>query len=156
MPVEQVGTEVAQEECKEEAVSPIGDFIALVGGFAAVVFAAAINWYTPSTLAAARGGKALKGVNAGNPVGVICFIVGAAVFIFAGFMLIGRFINPNFRLVRSPGWAYAAGSAVIFMACIVGLALPPNIMNLQAGVSAGVVVTLFAGAAIAVGGLLKF
>lgn len=144
------------EECKEEAVSPIGDFIALVGGFAAVIFAAALNWYTPAAKAAAMGEKALKGVNAGNPIGVICFAVGAGVFAFAVFVLIGRFINPSFRLVRSPGWVYAFGASVIFMACIVGLAVPPNIGGVQATVSAGPIVELFAASAIAVGGLLKF
>jgi hypothetical protein len=153
--VEQMGV-AAPEECKEEAVSPIGDFIALVGGFAAVIFAAALNWYTPAARAAAAGGKALKGIHPDNPVGVICFVVGAAVFAFAAFVLIGRFINPSFRLIRSPGWVYAFGASVIFMACIVGLAIPPNIGGLQANISAGPIVELFAASAIAVGGLLKF
>lgn len=151
----QVGTAVP-EECRDEAVSPIGDFIALVGALVAVIFAAALNWYTPALRAAPNGAKALKGVNAKNPVGAICFAVGAGVFAFAAFVLVGRFVNPSFRLARSPGWVYAFGASVIFMACIVGLAVPPNIGGLQASVSAGVIVELFGAAAIAVGGLLKF
>ncbi len=147
---------VAAEEVKDEAVSPIGDFIALVGGFAAVIFAAALNWYVPAASVANRGAKALRGIHVNNPVGIISFVVGAAVFAFAVFVLIGRFINPYFRLARSPGWVYGAGAAIIFMACIVGLAVPPNIMGVQAGISAGVIVELFAASAIAVGGLLKF
>ncbi|PKQ28890.1 MAG: hypothetical protein CVT63_00560 [Candidatus Anoxymicrobium japonicum] len=132
-----------------ETVSPVGDFIALVGGFAAVVFAMALTWYTTP-------GEALKGVNPGNPVGVICFAMGAGVFAFAVVMLVGRFINPHFRLIRSPGWVYSFGASVIFMACIVGLAVPPNIAGVQAGVSTGVILELFAASAISVGGLLKF
>jgi len=144
---------IAPEEMQDDAVSPVGDFIALVGGFAAVIFAIAVKWYSP---AAGHAGKALKGVNPSNPVGVICFAVGAGVFAFAVVVLVGRFINPNFRLVRSPGWVYAFGASIIFMACIVGLAVPPNIAGFQATISAGLILELFAGAAIGVGGLLKF
>ena len=152
-PVEQMGV-AAPEECRDEAVSPIGDFIAMVGGFAAVVFAAALTWYTPA--AGAVGQDALKGIHVDNPIGVICFVTGAGVFAFAAFVLIGRFINPSFRLIRSPGWVYALGASILFMACIVGLAVPPNIGVMQAGISAGPIVTLFAASAVAVGGLLKF
>lgn len=144
-----VGGAVSPEEIKDESVSPVGDFIALVGGFAAVIFAIALPWYT-------AGGKSMKGVDPHNPVGVICFVVGVAVFMFAVVVLVGRFINPNFRLIRSPGWVYALGASIIFMACIVGLAVPPNIAGLKAGISAGIILELFAGAAIGVGGLLKF
>jgi hypothetical protein len=155
-PVQNVGMgAIALEEIKDDAVSPVGDFIALVGGFAAVIFAIAVKWYSPAAAVAGRA-KALKGVNPSNPVGVICFAVGAGVFAFAVVVLVGRFVNPNFRLVRSPGWVYAFGASIIFMACIVGLAVPPNIAGLQATISAGVILELFAGAAIGVGGLLKF
>lgn len=143
------------EEIKDDAVSPVGDFIALVGGFAAVIFSIALTWYSPADSVRSVG-KALKGVNPHNPVGVICFAVGAGVFAFAVVVLIGRFINPHFRLVRSPGWVYAFGASVIFMACIVGIAVPPNIAGAQASVSAGVILQLFAASAIGVGGLLKF
>lgn len=143
------------EEMKDDAISPVGDFIAMVGGFAAVIFAIALTWYTPAE-SVKNVAKALKGVNAHNPVGVICFAAGAGVFAFAIIVLIGRFINPNFRLVRSPGWIYAFGASIIFMACIVGIAVPPNISSAQAGISAGVILEFFAAAAIGVGGLLKF
>lgn len=144
---------VAPEEIKDDAVSPVGDFIAMVGAFAAVIFAVALTWYTP---AQGSGGKALKGVNPANPIGVICFVVGVAVFAFAVVVLVGRFINPTFRLIRSPGWVYAFGASTIFMACIVGLAVPPNIEGVRASIGAGVILELFAASAIGVGGLLKF
>ena len=86
----------------------------------------------------------------------MCFVVGVGVFMFAVVVLVGRFINPNFRLFRSPGWVYAMGASIIFMACIVGLAVPPNIAGLQATIGAGIILELFAAAAIGVGGLLKF
>lgn len=140
---------------KDMSTSPVGDFLAMVGGFAAVIFAATLNWYTPASSVAGTA-KALKGVNAQNPVGVICFVLGVAVFVFSNVVLWGRFINPNFRLRRSPGWVYAASASIMFMACIVGLAVPPNIGGVQAGISAGVILELFAASAIAVGGLMKF
>ena len=154
--VEQV--QVVQMEDKEAAVSPIGDFIALVGGFAAALFAAALKWYTPSAEALKRnpGLKALKGMNPHNPVGVICFVLGVGVFAFAVLMLVGRFINPNFRLIRSPGWVYGFSASVIFMAAIVGLVVPPNIGAFAAGINAGLILELLAAAAIGIGGLLKF
>ena len=153
--MEQMGMgAVTPEEVKDDAISPVGDFIALVGGFAAVVFALALKWYSPA--AAAHGEKALRGVNVHNPVGIICFALGAFTFAFAIVVLVGRFINPNFRLVRSPGWVYAFTASVIFMACIVGLAVPPNIGVAQSGIGAGVILELFAAAAIGVGALLKF
>jgi hypothetical protein len=145
---------VEPEDVTEDAVSPVGDFIAMVGGFAAVIFAVALKWYSPGT-GAASGSKALS-LNRHNPVGVLCFAVGAGVFVFAIFVLVGRLINPNFRLVRSPGWVYAGGASIIFMACIVGLAVPPNIGGVTAGISGGIILELFAAAAIGVGGLLKF
>ena len=146
---------MAPEGNKDDAISPVGDFIALVGGFAAVIFAATLKWYGPAAAVSASY-KALRGINPANPIGVICFVVGVAVFAFAVVVLIGRFINPNFRLMRSPGWVYAMGASIIFMACIVGLAVPPNIGGLQAGIGAGIILELFAAAAIGVGGLLKF
>ena len=146
---------MAPEAAKDDAISPVGDFIALVGGFAAVIFAATLKWYSPAAAVSSRY-KALRGINPANPIGVICFVVGVAVFAFAVVVLIGRFINPNFRLMRSPGWVYAMGASIIFMACIVGLAVPPNIGGLQAGIGAGIILELFAAAAIGVGGLLKF
>src|SRR5450759_4207660 len=70
---------IAPEEVQDDAVSPVGDFIALVGGFAAVIFAIALKWYSPAS-AVAKHAKALEGVNAGNIVGVVCFVVGVGVF----------------------------------------------------------------------------
>lgn len=150
------------EKTKDEAVSPVGDFIALVGGFMGVLFAAFLNWYTIS------GNKVPVGVDKAKvgikvPVGVLCFMVSAAVFIFAIFVLIGRFVNPNFRLMRSPGWVYSTGSAILFMACIFGLVVTPKIASelggLQGtnyGLSAGIIMELIAASVVGVAGLLKF
>lgn len=150
--------QVVQVEGADAAISPIGDFISLVGGFAAALFAAALKWYAPSE-AALRGNptlKALRGMNPHNPIGVICFVLGVSVFAFAVLMLVGRFINPHFKLIRSPGWIYGFSASVIFMAAIVGLVVPPNVGGFPSGISAGLMLELMAAAAIGVGGLLKF
>lgn len=144
--------QVGVMETKDESISPIGDFIALVGGFAGFIFAAFMNWYT------LEGEPAKKGVN--TPVGVICFMLGVAVFVFAIVMLIGRFINPDFRAARSPGWVYGAAASIMFMTCIFGLVVTPEIaakaQAVSYGISAGIILELFAASAIGVGGLLKF
>lgn len=133
---------------KDESVSPIGDFIALVGGFAAALFAIALNWYTRA------GQPPMKGVKA--PVGVISFALGVGVFAFAVVMLVGRFINPDFRLMRSPGWVYGFAASVIFMVCIVGLVVTPKLGGQTSNINAGIILELLAASAIGVGGLLKF
>lgn len=133
---------------KDESVSPVGDFIALVGGFAAFIFALFMNWYTLA------GEPAKKGVK--TPVGIICFMLGVAVFVFAIVMLIGRFVNPSFRAARSPGWVYGTSAAIIFMTCIFGLVVTPEVNGVSYGISAGIILELFAASAIGVGGLLKF
>ena len=154
--VEQV--QVVQAEGADAAISPVGDFIALVGGFAAALFAVALKWYTPSGAALRQDSalKALRGINPHNPVGVICFVLGVSVFAFAILVLVGRFVNPQFKLIRSPGWIYGFAASVIFMAAIVGLVVPPNIGGFQSGINAGLILELMAAAAIGVGGLLKF
>lgn len=142
--VEEVST---ASEVKDESISPIGDFIALVAGFAGFLFPLTLNWYS-------REGEYLKGVD--TIVGKICFALGVAVFVFAIVVLIGRFINPNFRLHRSPGWVYGLSASIIFMVSIVALVAPENINGIQAGISYGIILELFAASAIGVGGLLKF
>ena len=147
--------QVEPEEMRENAVSPVGDFIAVVGGFVAALFAIALNWYTPAQ-SVASAEKSLRGTTPQNPAGVICFVIGAVVFAFGIVVLIGRFINPNFRLMRSPGWVYATAATIVFIACITALVVPPNIAGVQAGISAGPILELFAAIAIGVAGLLKF
>lgn len=137
----------AGQQVKDQAVSPVGDFIAMVSGFAGFIFAATLNWYSV-------GGATKKGV--ATVVGVISFAMAVGAFAFAIVVLVGRFINPRFRLVRSPGWAYGLASAVIFMACIVGLVVTPTIRGQSAGINAGIVLELLAAAGLAVGSLLKF
>lgn len=139
-------------EVKDDSISPIGDFIAMVGGFAGFIFAAFLNWYTLEGHAAKIGVK--------TPVGVLCFMIAVGVFVFSIVMLVGRFVNPTFRVIRSPGWVYGAAASVIFMACIFGLVVTPKIaqdvQNLNYGISAGIIMELLAASAIGVGGLLKF
>lgn len=137
----------AGQQVKDQAVSPVGDFIAMVSGFAGFIFAATLPWYSV-------GGTTKKGV--ATVVGVISFAMAVGAFAFAIVVLVGRFINPRFRLVRSPGWAYGLASAVIFMACIVGLVVTPTINGHSAGINAGIVLELLAAAGLAVGSLLKF
>ena len=45
-----------EEVGKDDAIAPIGDFIALVAGFAAFLFPLTLNWYS-------REGEFLKGVD---------------------------------------------------------------------------------------------
>ncbi|MDD5748416.1 MAG: hypothetical protein PHP64_05145 [Actinomycetota bacterium] len=142
------------EKIRDEAVSPVGDFIALVGGFAGLLFAAFMNWYATSEAAKETAKVGIK-----TPVGVLCFMISAGVFAFAIVMLIGRFVNPQFRLMRSPGWVYGTAAAILYMACIFGLVVTPEIQGIfgkNYGLSAGIIMELIAASAIGVGGLLKF
>ncbi|MBU4178644.1 MAG: hypothetical protein KJ625_01730, partial [Actinobacteria bacterium] len=145
--VEGIQIEDRREDSKDESIAPIGDFISLVAGFAAFLFPVTLNWYS-------REGAYLKGVD--TVVGKICFALGVAVFVFAIVVLVGRFINPKFRLHRSPGWVYGMSASIIFMVSIVALVAPENIGGIQAGISYGIILELFAASAIGVGGLLKF
>lgn len=139
---------VQAEEAKDESRAPVGDFIALVGGFCAWLFPITLNWYT-------KPGEFVKGVK--TVVGVLSFAAGVGVFAFAIVVLLGRFINPSFNLRRSPGWIYATGASVIFMACIVGLVVTPELAGGgTASINAGIAAELLASIGIAVGGLLKF
>ena len=149
--VEQMKVQVedrrSDSNSKDESIAPVGDFIALVAGFAAFLFPVTLTWYS-------RGGESLKGID--TWVGKISFLLGVAVFVFAIIVLVGRFINPKFRLHRSPGWVYGMSASVIFMVSIVALVAPQNIGGVQAGISYGIILELFAASAIGVGGLLKF
>jgi hypothetical protein len=140
---------MAQEaqQGKDQAISPIGDFIAMVAAFAGFIFAVSLNWYS-------FGNLVKKGVE--SAVGIICFAVAVGCFAFAIVVLVGRFINPNFRLVRSPGWVYGFASAVIFMVCIVGMVATPKIAGHSSSLNVGIVLELLAAVTIGVGGLLKF
>lgn len=136
----------------ETATSPpIGDFIAMVAGFVAFVFAAFLRWYTP-----VKGHEESLKSGLNSPAGVACFVLGACVFLFAVVVLIGGFINPAFRLIRSPGWVYGAAASTMFMVCFLGIVATPKINGVAAGVGAGIILELFAASAIAVACTLKF
>lgn len=134
-------------EVKDQAMSPVGDFIAMVSAFAGFIFALALPWYSIASLEK-------KGVD--TVVGVICFAAAVGAFAFAIVVLIGRFINPKFKLSRSPGWVYGLVAAIIFMACIVGLVVTPKIGSVESSISYGIVLTLLAAAGLSVASLLKF
>jgi hypothetical protein len=137
---------------RETATSPpIGDFIAAVGGFAAFIFAAFLSWYSPI-----QGHEESLKSGLSSPAGITCFILGVCVFIFAVVIVIGGFINPTFRVIRSPGWVYGAAASIMFMACILGIVVTPRINGVSAGAGAGIIIELFAAAAIAVASMLKF
>lgn len=133
---------------REQTVPPVGDFVALVGGFLAFIFPAFLTYYTLEGYADKVGVKTV--------VGIISFMTGVAVFIAAMFVLIGRFRSPDFRTARSPGWAYGAGSVIIFMTTVLGLVVTPKAGGMEYTVNSGIIVELFAAAIIGVGGLLKF
>lgn len=129
---------------RPRAMPPAGDFVALIGGFLAMLFPLALHWYSVS------GTKATLGI--GTISGVISFIIGLASLGTSIVMLIGRFINPGFRIPRSPGWIYSSAASIIFMVSILGMVTAPSTY----GISVGIVLEIFAAGVIGVGGMLKF
>ncbi|MBU4178779.1 MAG: hypothetical protein KJ625_02425, partial [Actinobacteria bacterium] len=109
------------------------------------------RWYTP-----VKGHEESLKSGLNSPAGVACFVIGACVFLFAVVILIGGFINPTLRLIRSPGWVYGAAASIMFMACILGIVVAPRINGVAAGAGAGIIIELFAASAIAVASMLKF
>ncbi|MBN1288682.1 MAG: hypothetical protein JXA49_03490 [Actinobacteria bacterium] len=133
---------------RPQVMPPVGDFIALIGGFLAMIFPLALHWYSMS------GGKATLGIGTIN--GIISFVIGLAIFATSMVMLVGRFLNPNFRIPRSPGWIYASAASVVFMVSILGMVVVPSSGGQKFGISAGIVFEIMAALVIGVGGMLKF
>ncbi|MBN2167685.1 MAG: hypothetical protein JW738_00445 [Actinobacteria bacterium] len=129
---------------RPQVMPPAGDFVALIGGFLAVIFPLALHWYNMS------GGKATLGISTIS--GIISFVIGLAIFATSMVMLIGRFMNPSFRIPRSPGWIYSSAASIIFMVSILGMVVVPS----RYGISAGIVFEIMAAAVIGFGGMLKF
>jgi hypothetical protein len=90
-------------ETAELTSLPIGDFIAVVAGFASF-----LPWYM-----AAEGAKAVSRTGLHYWSGIVTLVLGACVFVFALVVLVGGFINPRFRLIRSPGWVYGAAASIL-------------------------------------------
>lgn len=142
---------VATEELEcdpSEIVSPVGDFVTLIGAFLAGLFPVVLNWYTLD------GAPAKPGIE--TVVGIIAFMCSIAVFIAAGIILIQRFRSACFRTAHSPGWIYFAGASVIFMASVLGLVVTPSYHGVAYGIGAGLILELFAAAWVGIGALLKF
>lgn len=136
-------------ECDpSEIVSPVGDFVTLVGAFLAGLFPVVLNWYT------LENGPSKTGIE--SVVGIIAFMCSIAVFIAAGVVLVQRFRSACFRTAHSPGWIYFAGAIVIFMASVLGLVVTPSFRGVSYGIGAGLILELFAAAWIGIGALLKF
>lgn len=142
---------VATEELAcdpSEIVSPVGDFVTLVGAFLAGLFPIVLNWYT------LEKGPAKLGIE--TVVGIIAFMCAIAVFIASAVILIQRFRSACFRTAKSPGWIYFSGAMVIFMVSVLGLVVTPSFHGVVYGIGAGIVLELFTAAWIGIGALLKF
>jgi hypothetical protein len=133
----------AREEVSFEATNPSGDFIALVSSAAAAIFAFITFFQT-------TGGVAIKGYE--TPYGAVIMVAGAACFVFAGVVMISRFINPKSWLARNPGWAYFAASSAIIIMSVMAMVLGYHGYMKEAGP----VVTMATGFFCGVAGMLKF
>jgi uncharacterized membrane protein YidH (DUF202 family) len=139
---ERPGAEVS----KDEAATPAGDFVAQVAAAVAVIFTF-LTFYTDT----AAGGKAVKGYE--TPYGIIILIVGALCFIFASAVLWSKFLDRDFWLVRSPGWAYSATAAVVVVVSVLAMVFAKENYDVNWGAP---LVELITGVIIGIGGMLKF
>jgi len=128
---------------KDEAATPVGDFMAQVASAAAVIFTF-LTFYS-------LGGEVVKGYE--TAYGIIILIAAALTFIFATAVLWSKFVKKEFWLVRSPGWAYGSASAVIIIVSILAMVFPKSGYDVSYG---ALIVEFFAALFIAIGGMLKF
>jgi hypothetical protein len=137
--------EVTPVECREkdEAATPVGDFMAQVASAAAVIFTF-LTFYT-------LGDDVVKGYE--TAYGIIILIVAALTFIFATAVLWSKFVKKEFWLVRSPGWAYGAAAGIIIIVSILAIVFPKSGYDVSYG---AIIVEFFAAIFIAIGGMLKF
>ncbi|MBN1288728.1 MAG: hypothetical protein JXA49_03720 [Actinobacteria bacterium] len=140
--------EAYAERDQRGVVQPLGDFVALVGAFMALLFPVFLNWYSMA------GAGAKTGIS--TAAGIIAFVPAVVVLITALIMLVGRFRDPLFRLNRSPGWIYASAASVIFMVTVVGLVAPPRHNGTGYGLAAGIILEIFAAVVIGIGAGFKF
>ncbi len=138
---------INEENCdieleRREAAKPIGDFIAQVASALAVI-ACFLVWYEPID-------KGYKGYQ--TPYGIILLVVAILCFVFASAVLIMKFLEKDFWLSRSPGWAYGLSAFVIVIISVIAMLFPYK-DNPNYGAMIG---TLFTGLFIMFGGLMKF
>ncbi len=128
---------------KDEAAGPPGDFIAMTASAVAALF-------TFLGFFQAAGGAAVKGVS--TPYGAVMFAAAGICFVFAGVTLGCRFVNPDSRLARSPGWMYFLTSSIIIIASAAAM-----VLGFQGYArEAGPVMTMASGLFIALAGMMKF
>lgn len=144
---EDVKKEVNPVECrdKDEAVTPVGDFIAQVASAAAIIFAFLTFYTNPVT------GEATKGYE--TAYGIIIIIVGALTFLFATSVLWSKFVKRDFWLRRSPGWGYGAAAGIIIIVSILAMVFHVNGYDANWG---ALIVVFFTGVFVAVAGMFKF
>ena len=145
--MEEVKVEVNPVECREkdEAVTPVGDFVAQVASAAAVIFAFLTFYTNPVT------GGVTKGYE--TAYGIIIIIVAALSFLFATAVLWIKFVKRDFWLARSPGWGYGSASAIIIIVAILAMVFPVGGYDVSWG---ALVVEFLTGVFLAIAGMLKF
>ncbi len=99
---------------KEEASKPTGDFLAMVSSATVAIF----TWLSFFRTA---GGDPVRGYR--TPYGMVSLVVGAACAVFALSVLGAKFVNDDFRLSRSPGWAYSTAASVVVIMSILALVM---------------------------------
>ena len=134
-------------ECREkdEAVTPVGDFMAQVGAAIAAIFVF-LTFYTNSATS-----DVVKGYE--TAYGIIILITAVLTFGFATTVLWLKFEKRDFWLKRSPGWAYGAAAFVIIVVSVLALAFPRTGYETNWG---ALVLELVVGLNLAVAGMFKF
>ena len=129
---------------KDEATTPVGDFIAQVAA-AIVAVSGFLTYYTTTN------GELIKGYE--QVFGIVIILVAAAAFVFASYVLVTKFIDDNHWLARSPGWAYGAASALVILLAVISVAFANEEYTINWGVP---LIQLMGGVFLAIGGMLKF
>lgn len=128
---------------KDEAASPPGDFIAMTASAVAALFTFLGFFQT-------AGGAVVRG--AATPYGVVMLAAAGICFVFSGVTLGSRFVNPESRLARSPGWMYFMTASVIIIASVAAMVLGYQGYSKEIGP----VMTMGSGLFIAFAGMMKF
>jgi hypothetical protein len=137
-------TQLAYRE-KDEAVSPLGDFIAQLGAAIAAIFVFT-SFYTNTAT-----GDVVKGYE--SPYGIIILVAAALTFIFTTTVLWFKFGKRDFWMRRSPGWAYATAAFVVIVVTVLALAFPRAGYDLNWGT---LFMELFIGLNLLLAGMFKF
>lgn len=132
---------------KDEAATPAGDFIAQIAAAVAVIFTF-LTLYTDATVTPP---KVIKGYE--TAYGIIILVVAGLTFLFATAVLWSKFLNKDFWIVRSPGWAYSSASAVVIIVAILAMVFAKESYEVNWGVP---IVEFLAGVFLGIGGMLKF